>query len=146
MALSSIKTWAEGEVLTAASLNAEFSNIYNDDGASFGNPITHDLDMNAQTIILDGNGDTTISAPLDDIYQVTIEGTQAWRVDGSVADPVNSIHLIVEATGIPPRFTTIGDTNVDLNIVPKGTGVVAYEGVLIFSHSEAVLANEVFGS
>lgn len=37
MALSAVKTWLAGEVLTAADLNAEFANGYNN-GQSFGNP------------------------------------------------------------------------------------------------------------
>lgn len=49
MAISRVKTWSAGEVLTAADLNAEFNNIL-DNALSLISPLTGTLDVNNQQL------------------------------------------------------------------------------------------------
>ena len=59
MALSRVKTWASGEVLTASDLNGEFNNILNN-GTSLVSPFTAAVDFDGNTITLDAAGNTTV--------------------------------------------------------------------------------------
>lgn len=53
MALSRVKTWIAGEVLNASDLNTEFNNILNNP-MSLISPITSGLDLDGNTLTLDG--------------------------------------------------------------------------------------------
>lgn len=53
-------------------------------------------------------------------------GTEILRVAGPASN-VNGVNIYGGATGVPPQVASIGsDTNVDLRLVPKGTGVLRF--------------------
>lgn len=74
MAISRVKTWNNGDTLTAADLNAEFNNII-DNPLSLISPLTGALDMNGQEFILDADGDSSITADTDDQIDFKIGGS-----------------------------------------------------------------------
>ncbi len=152
MALSRLKVWLAGEVLTAADLNGEFNNILNN-GVDLWSPANKAADMNGFELILDANGDTSITADTDDQIDFRLGGTDLFRlttahlqllgdqpiVDSSgnefikfskTASAVNELTISNAATGNPPSMSaTGGDTNISINLVPKGTGTLLVNGV-----------------
>lgn len=126
MALSRVKTWDAGEVLTAADLNAEFSNIL-DNPISLISPFTGDIDLNGNSLILDADADTLIVADSDDRIDFSIGGTRQIRFGH---DSTNSSAF---ALFDPAAFTAQASTNVarvhvaDTNAVtiPSGTTAIA---------------------
>ena len=74
MAVVPAKTWIAGEVLTASDLNSEFLNIY-DNGQSIGFPRTSAADFDGQELILDADGDSSITADTDDQIDFKLGGT-----------------------------------------------------------------------
>lgn len=73
MALSAVKIWGN-EILTFSDLNAEFANIYSN-GSSLAWPATSAKDLDGQELILDVDGDTSITADTDDQIDVRIGGS-----------------------------------------------------------------------
>jgi len=151
MALSRVKTWVSGEVLTASDLNAEFNNILNN-ARSLISPLTGTLDMDGYELILDGDADTSLTADTDDRVDVRLGGVDLFRFDGTAASLVNGIDFIGAATSARPRVVVVGsDTNVGLALRPKGTGsgasVVIEDGngneVLIGDVATASAVNEL---
>ena len=57
--------WIAGETLTAADQNAEFQNII-DNARSLISPLTGSLDMAGNEIIMDSNGNSSMTADTDD--------------------------------------------------------------------------------
>lgn len=74
-----MKTWIAGEVLSATDQNAEFQNII-DNARSLISPLTGTLDMNGNEIILDADGDTSVTASTDDLINFKIGGTDRTSV------------------------------------------------------------------
>ena len=74
MAISPYKTWSSGEVLTAADLNSSFSQITNN-GEDLAWPATKAKDFNGQSLILDSDGDTSMTADTDDQIDFAISGS-----------------------------------------------------------------------
>jgi hypothetical protein len=61
MALSRVKTWSSGEVLTASDLNTEFNNIITNASSLF-SPLTAGLDCDGFGLTLDGAAVTTLTS------------------------------------------------------------------------------------
>jgi len=59
LALSRIKTWIAGEVLTASDLNAEYNNLLNN-ALTLISPLTGPLDIDGQTLTLDAAAATQV--------------------------------------------------------------------------------------
>jgi len=78
MAVSRIKTWIV-ETLTASDLNAEFDNVLSN-GEDLGWPATKAKDLDGQELILDADGDTSITADADDQMDFKIAGTDITSV------------------------------------------------------------------
>ncbi len=74
MAISRVKTWIAGEVLTASDLNSEFNNILNN-GVDLVFPATKAVDLNGNELILDADADTSITADTDDQIDFRVGGT-----------------------------------------------------------------------
>ncbi len=115
MALSEVKSWIEGETLTASDLNAEFDNIYNNQ-QSLGTPRTAAWDMDGQELIFDADGDTTIHASTDDQIDVKIAGADDFRfvanifrsLSGSVIE-TNTIDETSSGSGVTVDGALIKD-------------------------------------
>lgn len=147
MAISRAKTWSAGEVLTASDLNSEFNNILNN-GVDLWSPATKAGDMNGFELILDGDGDTSVTADTDDRIDFRLGGVDLFRLDGTTASCVNGIDFVATATGTRARLVATGDTNIGISIRAKGTaGVVLEDGngneVLIMGAGTASAVNEV---
>lgn len=82
MAISRLKTWIAGEVLTAADLNAEFNNILNNP-VDLWSPAGKAADMNGYELILDADGDTSLTADTDDRIDVRVNGVDEFVLDMS---------------------------------------------------------------
>ena len=78
MAVSRVKTWVAGEVLTATDHNAEHDNVL-DNGQDLGFPRTKAADFDGQTLQLDEDGDTTLRASTNDQIDIAIGGTDTFR-------------------------------------------------------------------
>lgn len=129
MALSPYKTFVAGEILTAADLNASFSQITSN-GLQLISPLTGTLDADGKTIILDADADSNLAAGTDDILTLTLQAFAAFIWDGDVASPVNGITFRSAATATRPAIVAHGsDTDIDLLLQGKGAGKVALGSV-----------------
>lgn len=149
MALSRIKTWI-AEVLTYSDLNAEFDNIINNGAGSLSSPRTASFDMNGLALILDADGDTYVQAGTDDIVDFYGQTTLLFRVDMSVSTPVNGMTFLASATGSDVKIVARGsDTNINIDIVPKGSGVLKVNGTTLTipsaDNDQFVLGPHIFG-
>lgn len=148
MAISRVKTWSDGQVLTASDLNAEFNNILNNP-IDLWSPAAKAIDMNGFEIILDADADTSITADTDDRLDVRLSGADLFRFDGTVSTPVNGFDFVASAASSAPRIAAVGsDSNISPVIRAKGTGgLVLQDGnsneVIIMGAGTASAVNEV---
>ena len=64
----------------------------------------------------------------------------------ATSSAVNELTFANAATGNAPAFTASGgDTNVDINLVPKGSGVVQQNGATLATMGKAIAMALVFG-
>ena len=78
------------------------------------------------TSILDTNG--------NELFLLTATGSA-----------VNELTYANAATGNSPSFTASGETNVGINLVPKGTGTLQYDGNEVSTVGKAIAMAMVFG-
>jgi hypothetical protein len=150
MALTAQKTWVAGEVLLASDLNSEFAHIYT--GGDLSWPAQTEKDLNGQEFWLDGNKDTSFKTKSDDVLTLKMKGADnlfAW--DGDSSAPVNGFRWTAADAGSEPSMAAVGDdTDIDIELTPKGTGNVTQGGtrVLLLGDEETaqtILAGQVFG-
>jgi len=137
MALSPYKTFVAGEILSAADLNASFSQITSN-ALQLISPLTGTLDVDGRTLILDADADSNLSAATDDVLNLTLQSFLAFIFDGNVSGPVNGITFESTATGVGPLISAHGETNVALRLKGRGTGAV----VLLNEDSEGVAVSK----
>lgn len=149
MALSRIKTWI-AEVLTYSDLNAEFDNIINNGAGSLGSPRTATFDLNGYAVILDAAGGAYIQAGTTNVVDFYGNSTLLFKIDMSVATPVNAMTFLASATGSDTKIVARGsDTNISIDLVPKGSGSVKINGTALSipsaDNDQFVLAPHIFG-
>jgi hypothetical protein len=145
MAISALKTFVAGEILTASDLNAEFLNIINN-GEDLGWPATKAKDYNGQTLQLDADADTTLYASTDDQIDFNVGGVNLFTWDGTTASSVNGFTWVTAVASSAPQIQARGsDTNISINLVPKGSGTVQISGTAIETSGNIILASQVFG-
>lgn len=149
MALSRIKTWA-AEVLTYATLNAEFDNILTNGGGSLSSPRTADFDFNGYKAILDDAQTAWVQGSTQNVIDFYGGSTLLFKMDMSVASPVNALTFLASATATDVKIVARGsDTNISIDLVPKGSGSVKISGVAISipsaDNDQFVLAPHIFG-
>lgn len=149
MALSRIKTWI-AEVLTYADLNAEFDNIINNGAGSLSSPRTSTFDLNGYSVILDADGDTYMQAGTTNIIDFYGNSTLLFRMDMSVSTPVNALTFLASAAASDVKIVARGsDTNISIDLVPKGSGSVKINGTVLSVPSadsdQFVLGPHIFG-
>ncbi len=128
MAVTAAKTFVAGEILTASDLNAEFSNVYSN-GQTIGFPRTAEAHFKGQEMWLDDDKDSSFTADTDDRLDLKLKGVDLFRWDGTVATPVNGLDFIASATLGPVQIKAVGsDTNISINLIPKGGGDVLVNG------------------
>lgn len=146
MAVSALKTFVAGEILTAADLNAEFLNVLSN-GEDLGWPATKAKDFNGQVLQLDANADTSMYSTTDDQVDWNVGGVNLFTFDGTTASSVNGLTWVTGATGSVPQIQARGsDTHIGLNLVPKGTGTIQISGNATAGYEDAnsLIVNEVF--
>lgn len=146
MAVSVFKTFSAGEVLTASDLNSSLTQI-TDNGEDLGWPATKAKDLNGFELILDADADTSITADTDDVIHYRLQGVDLFIMDGDVASPVNGLSFVASATGADVVVLAQGsDSNIDIDIQPKGTGFVLIDSVAVSGDSSqnSVLGIQVF--
>ncbi len=139
MAVSPAKTWVAGEVLTASDLNSEVLNILNN-GQTLGFPRTSAADFAGNRLIMDSDADSSITVDTDDRLDIELSGQDLFRFDGTVTTPVNGLDFVAGIAGSPgiAAINAVGtDTNISINLVPKGSGEFLIDGVSIRSNVDA---------
>ena len=106
MAITVYKTFASGEILTAADLNSSFSQIVNN-GADLVFPITEAADFDGYEVILDADQDTSITSDTDDQIDYKLGGTDYFRM--TVGGFIAVAAAIVEAEGAAVASATTTD-------------------------------------
>jgi hypothetical protein len=154
MAVNASKTWIAGEVLTASDLNGEFTNILSN-GQIIGFPRTAEAHFKGQVLWLDADKDSSLTADTDDRLDLALSGTDLFRWDGTATTPVNGFDWIAADAGSEPAMAAVGaDTDINVELTPKGAGTGTVGGVRIIlvgdteiSHEtdDAILAGQVFG-
>ena len=128
MAVTVSKTFIAGEILTASDLNGEFLNIVNN-GQTIGFPRTSEADFNGQEMWLDAAKTSSFTADTDNLLDLKMNSADLFRWDGTVASPVNGMNFVATATGGDAEMLAYGsDTNININLIPKGTGKILLDG------------------
>lgn len=112
MAVSPFKTFSGGEILTASDLNSSFSQVF-DNGEDLGWPSTKAKDFDGQELILDGDGDTSITAATDDQIDFKIGGTDRLVFTSTAAAFAAGVKLGYDAEQVWEVRTSAGATLVD---------------------------------
>ncbi len=129
MAVTASKVWVAGEVLTASDLNGEFTNILSN-GQLIGFPRTTEADFAGNEMWLDSDKDSSFTMDTDDLLELKINSKDLFRWDGRATTPVNGLDWVASATGVDVAINAAGDdTNVSIDLVPKGTGTFKVKGV-----------------
>lgn len=82
------------------------------------------VDVNGNAITLDADADLKAIADTDDRLDIELATKPVFSVDATEASSVNGLEIVASATGNPTKLQAQGDdTNIDVHIVPKGTGV-----------------------
>ena len=151
MAISAVKTWVAGEVLTASDLNLEFANIYT--GGDLSWPATSEKDLNGQEFWLDADKDSSFSTAVDDVLSLKLQGTALFKWDGNAATtPVDGFTFIAADTANPsaPSIAAVGaSTNISIELTPKGSGIASVGGTRVLllgaeNSAQNILASQVF--
>jgi len=123
MAIQAYKTFIAGEILTASDLNSSFTQVFSN-GEDLGWPATKAKALAGNSLTLDSDGNTHFTADTNNLLDLAISGTDLYDWDGTVTSPVNGLKFTATATGVSTKITakSATDTNIDIDIVPKGTG------------------------
>ena len=128
MAISPFKVFSAGEVLTASDLNSSLTQITSN-GEDLAWPATKAKDLNGQELILDADGDSSITADTDDIIHMRMQGQDLFILNGATASAINGLQMTASAAGGDVILTTQGsDTNIDCDLQTAGTGRWLYAG------------------
>ena len=138
MAVSALKTFVAGEILTASDLNVL------DNGESLGWPATFAKDFDGNILTLDADGDTTLTADTDDRVDLALSGADLFRWEGTTATPVTGLDWVAGATGVAPQIKATGETNTSINLVPAGTGTFQISGDDVAIFHDAILASQFY--
>ena len=150
MALSRIKTWI-AEVLTFSDLNSEFNNILTNGGGSLSSPRTANFDIDGYRCTMDGAGGMWMIASTTNILDFYGASTLLYRLDMSVGSPVNALSFEASAAASDTVVRARGaDTDISINLIPKGSGSVKINGVAITTSASAddaqnIIPNLVYG-
>jgi hypothetical protein len=134
VALSRVKTWIAGEVLTASDLNSEFNNILNN-GVDLWSPASKDIDINGNKIILDADADSSITADTDDQIDFELAGFDVLSLK-TVASAVNTLTYTAAATTTDLAIAASGsDSNSSIDRQTTGTGELKVNGYPVHTYS-----------
>ena len=115
-ACSRVTVWVDAQTLTHTALNGEYNNIL-DNFLSCLSPLTTNLDVNSKNLLNVANID--VETAIRDNNSVTLIAPTA------TGSAVNWLGIANAALSAGPTISTAGtDTDIDLNITPKGAGVI----------------------
>ncbi len=146
MAVSVFKTFVAAEILTASDLNNSLLQVF-DNGQLIGFPRTTEADFNGQELWLDADKNSSFTAATNDRLDLKLAGKDLFRWDGTVATPVNGFDFIAAAAGSEPNITAVGDdTDISINLIPKGAGLVTWAGTqaVRYETAEHILAVQFY--
>ena len=87
----------------------------------------------------------TLTSPKIGTSILDTNGNELFKLTAT-SSAVNELTFANAATGNAPAFTASGgDTNVDINLVPKGSGVVQQNGATLATMGKAIAMALVFG-
>ena len=90
------------------------------------------VDLNGNILAIDADGDSTLRETADDVVALRLQALDAFIFDGNASTPVNGLTLTSSATGVAPSIGSQGsDTNIDLELTPKGSGELTVGGVQV---------------
>lgn len=150
MALSRIKVWT-AEALAHADLNTEFNNILTNGAGSLSSPRTANFDLDGYRCTLDGAGNTWMISSTTNIIDFYGSSTLLYRIDMSTGTPVNALSFEASAAASDTNIRARGsDTDISINLIPKGSGTVKINGVTIAGGTatdsdQNILPNLIFG-
>jgi hypothetical protein len=107
MAVTPFKTFSAGEILTASDLNSSFAQVF-DNGEDLGWPASQAKDFNGVELILDADGDTSITSDTDDQIDFKFAGTDRVVLKAGATDSILDIVATATTTG---RAIDVGDAN-----------------------------------
>jgi len=83
------------------------------------------IDLDGKNLVIDADGDLILNALVDDIAAISAQGTEVFRVDASVASPLNGIEVVASSSGSDVILRSFGgNTNINLDLQTKGTGSI----------------------
>ena len=128
MALSRINTWI-AEILTYADLNAEFDNVLTNGPGSLSSPRTTNFDLDGFQMIMDAVGTCYVQSSTSNLIDFYGASTLLFKIDMTVATPVNGLSFVASATTVAPDIVSRGaDTNIGIRLQPNGTGKLTIDG------------------
>jgi hypothetical protein len=128
MSISRVKVFSAGEVLLASDLNGEFNNILNNP-VDLWSPAGKAPNFNGFPLIIDADGDSEISATVDDRIDI-IPGSNTTARFKTVVNAVNGFDFTGSQTLASVLLQSFGtDTNVDINVLPQGVGTTIIGGI-----------------
>jgi len=86
----------------------------------------------------------TLTAPKIGTSILDTNGNELFLLTAT-GSAVNELTYANAATGNSPSFTASGETNVGINLVPKGTGTLQYDGNEVSTVGKAIAMAMVFG-
>lgn len=87
------------------------------------------VDIDGAPLVLDADGDSSLRETADDVLALRLLGFDAFIFDGDAASPVNGLTFRSSATTVDPEVAGQGsDTNINVRLTPKGSGVAASAG------------------
>lgn len=100
------------------------------------------IDLNGGEMVLDADGDTSLTADTDDRIDIRLGGTDLFRLL-TVASAINGLDFTASAASNAVKIEAVGgDAAISINLVPKGVGTVQVGGTDVLLDGEA-LANVV---
>lgn len=135
----------EGTTALASEVVANFDHITSTNDQLMGTPRTAAWNMAGYELILDADGDTSITADTDDRIDIRIGAVDLFRFDGTAADCDSGIDFVASdlsgGNGVPSLTIVSTETDCDLNMIPKGAGDLQVNG-----GSMSPLAWQVYGA
>ena len=86
----------------------------------------------------------TLTAPKIGTSILDTNGNELFLLTAT-GSAVNELTYANAATGNSPSFTASGETNVGINLVPKGTGTLQYDGNEVSTVGKAIAMAMIFG-
>ena len=126
ISISPFKTFSSGETLTASDLNSSFSQI-TDNGEDLGWPATKAKDLNGNSIVLDSDADSTITADTDDRIDFAVGGNDALLL-GHASGNTGAFLLLDPGAFTATANTDIGRARIGNSAamtIPTGTTAIA---------------------